>query len=240
MATINLTDETFEAAVAQYPILLVDFWAAWCGPCRQFAPIYEQASEQHPDVTFAKVDTEAEVKIAAAAQITSIPTLMAFREGVLVFAQPGALPATALEDLIGQVTGLDMAQVHAEVARQRELLDAPVDISAEDFASAWTADTPVLDVREPAEYLSGHVPGSQSIPLSQLPERLDQLPTNGPLYVICASGNRSRSATEALRRTGIEAYSVAGGTSAWAAAGREIITGSAASSSDTAEQGDPS
>ncbi|WP_370892087.1 rhodanese-like domain-containing protein [Janibacter sp. GXQ6167] len=98
-------------------------------------------------------------------------------------------------------------------------------MSAEDFAAAWTAETPVIDVREPAEFAAGHVPGATSIPLNQLLERAGELPTDGPLYVICASGNRSRSATEALRRTGIEAYSVAGGTSAWADAGREIVTG---------------
>lgn len=231
MATITLTDQTFEAAVAERSILLVDFWAAWCGPCRQFAPVYEQASERHPDVIFAKVDTEAEHKIAAAAQITSIPTLMVFREGVLVFSQPGALPATALDDLIGQVKDLDMEEVHAQVARQRDLRDAPLEIGAADFAAAWTPEARVLDVREPSEYQAGHVPGAQLIPLGELPDRFEEATGDGPLYVICASGNRSRGAAEALRRTGIEAYSVAGGTSAWAAAGREIVTGAAATTS---------
>lgn len=119
MATTTLTDADFEQVVSTSDILLVDFWAEWCGPCRQFAPVFEAASEKHPDVVFGKVDTEAERGIASAAQITSIPTLMAFREGVLVFAQPGALPAAALTQVIEGVKALDMADVHAQVAAQR-------------------------------------------------------------------------------------------------------------------------
>jgi thioredoxin len=116
MAMTALTEATFEQTVTGNDIVLVDWWASWCGPCRAFAPVFEAAAEQHDDIVFAKVDTEAEQRLAAMAGIMSIPTLMVFREGVLVFSQPGALPAAALEDLIGQVRALDMDEVHRAVA----------------------------------------------------------------------------------------------------------------------------
>jgi thioredoxin 1 len=118
MATVALTKDTFADTVGRDGIVVVDWWAGWCGPCRMFAPVFDGASERHPDITFGKVDTEAEQEIAAAARITSIPTLMAFRDGILVFAQPGALPAAALEQVITAVRGLDMDEVRNKIAEK--------------------------------------------------------------------------------------------------------------------------
>ncbi len=118
MATIDVKSADFEKLIDESPIVFVDFWAAWCGPCRSFAPTYEAASEKHSDVVFAKVDTEAEQEISAAAGITSIPTLMAFRDGILLFRQPGALPAKNLEELIVVIKSADMEAIRAEIAAE--------------------------------------------------------------------------------------------------------------------------
>ena len=117
MTTQALTAASFEQTVLNNDIVLVDFWAAWCGPCRAFAPVFDKASATHPDIIFGKVDTEAEQSLAATARITSIPTLMAFREGILVFSQPGSLPASALEQVIAQIRGLDMDDIRKNIAQ---------------------------------------------------------------------------------------------------------------------------
>jgi thioredoxin len=118
VATIELTQENFEHTVNDNPMVIVDFWAPWCGPCKGFAPVYEQASNAHPDVVFAKVNTDEQQELAGAFRIRSIPTLMVFREKVILFQQVGALPGTALEQVITQAKTLDMAKVHAEVKNQ--------------------------------------------------------------------------------------------------------------------------
>ncbi|HXP57050.1 MAG TPA: thioredoxin [Streptosporangiaceae bacterium] len=137
MSTIELTKDTFENTVTQDGITLVDWWAEWCGPCRQFAPVFQAASEEHPDVRFGKIDTEDQQELAAAARITSIPTLMAFRDGILVFSQPGALPAPALEQVIKAVQDLDMDDVRAEVAKQQA--GDPQDSATQDGATQDSA-----------------------------------------------------------------------------------------------------
>jgi thioredoxin 1 len=120
MSTTEITKDTFNDTINNNDIVLVDWWASWCGPCRSFAPVFEEASGRHTDIVFGKIDTEAQPELSAMARITSIPTIMAFREGILIFSQAGALPAAALEELIGKVRDLDMEQVHAALAAEEQ------------------------------------------------------------------------------------------------------------------------
>lgn len=120
MAVVELNQANFEQTVLNNDFVIIDFWAPWCGPCRGFAPVYEAASDKHPDIVFAKVNTEEEQPLAAHFQIRSIPTLMIFREKVIIYAQPGALPASALDDLIARAREVDMAKVHEEIAREQQ------------------------------------------------------------------------------------------------------------------------
>ena len=126
MATQELTAGNFVETIKHDGITMVDFWAEWCGPCRQFSPIFEEASERHPDITFGKVDTEAERQLAAEANITSIPTLMVFREGILLYNRPGALPGAGLEDLITRVRELNMDEIRAEIEKQNASIEESV------------------------------------------------------------------------------------------------------------------
>lgn len=119
MATVDLTQETFQETIENNDIVLVDWWADWCGPCKMFAPVYDEVSGKHEDIVFGKIDTEDQQQLAAAAGISSIPTLMAFRENVLVFSQPGAINAQQLDHLVEQVRGLDMAEVHKQIEEAR-------------------------------------------------------------------------------------------------------------------------
>lgn len=120
MPTTHITKETFNDTINNNNIVLVDWWAEWCGPCRSFAPVFEEASGKHPDIVFGKIDTEAQPELSAMARITSIPTIMAFRDGILIFSQAGALPGSSLEELIGKIRELDMEEVHAALAAEEQ------------------------------------------------------------------------------------------------------------------------
>ena len=203
MPTISLTADNFEQKAIGAGITIVDFWAQWCGPCRNFAPIFEAASEVHTDITFGKVDTDAEQELSSSAQISSIPTLMVFRDGILIYREAGALPAPQLEELIASVRALDMDQVREQVAKQVEGgIEA---LAARAFMERVIQTGAVLlDVRTPDEYAAGHVAGAQLIDVQQ-PDFGMNVASLDPSFVYaiyCRAGARAMVAAEQMQIAG--------------------------------------
>ena len=227
---IDLKQSEFESTVTDNEIVLVDWWASWCGPCRMFAPVFEAAEAKHADIVFAKVDTEAEQGLAGAAGISSIPTLMAFRDGILVFSQPGALPAQGLEQVIQAVRDLDMEEIRAkyEAALAAQQRENDRDVAPEEFAKrAQRDDVVVLDVRTPGEYESGHLKDAVLLDVQGdgFADCIAQLDKNAEYAVYCRSGNRSGQALRILEANGFtNAYHLRGGITAWQQAGAEVVT----------------
>ena len=203
MPTVSLTADNFEHKAIGAGITIVDFWAAWCGPCRNFAPVFEAASDVHTDITFGKVDTEAEQELASSAQISSIPTLMVFRDGILIYREAGALAAPQFEELITAVRALDKDEVRAQVAKQAE--GGVEMLTARDFMQRVIQSGAVLlDVRTPDEFAAGHVAGAQLIDVQQ-PDfgmNVASLDPSLTYAIYCRAGVRATVAAEQMQIAG--------------------------------------
>lgn len=203
MPTISLTADNFEQKAIGAGITIVDFWAQWCGPCRNFAPVFEAASEVHTDITFGKVDTDAEQELSSSAEISSIPTLMVFRDGILIYREAGALPAPQLEALIASVRALDMDHVREQVAKQVE--GGIETLMARAFMERLIQTGAVLlDVRTPDEYAAGHVAGARLIDVQQPDFGMNVASLDPSLVyaIYCRAGARAMVAAEQMQIAG--------------------------------------
>ncbi|MFA7323332.1 MAG: thioredoxin [Candidatus Nanopelagicales bacterium] len=204
MATIELTEKNFEEKAIGAGIAVVDFWAEWCGPCRNFAPVFEAASNTHTDITFGKVDTEAERELASNAQITSIPTLMVFRDGILIYREVGALPAPALEDLISAVRALDMDEVREQVANQAEGGGVELLAVSTFVERVMQTGAVVLDVRTPSEFAAGHAAGAILLDVQDPAFGINaaSLDPSATYAIYCKAGRRAQVAAEQMELAG--------------------------------------
>lgn len=229
MPTLGVSADTFERDVIGSVMAIVTFMTASSEAFTALSDDLEAFADANPDITFATIDAEVESGLAAAARIDAIPTIMAFREGNLVFRERGALENETIQQLIDTLRGLDMQEVRRTLAERAHTRTEPTraaEVSVQELAEALQRSALVLDVRTPLEYSSGHVPGAVLMPLHTLARGAENLPKDARIYLICKVGDRSRQGCELLSGLGYAAINVAGGMEAWKAAGLTCETGS--------------